>query len=133
MARIESDIVSIDKPQEHIFNFLSNFNNFQKLMPAQVSDWKATEKTCSFNVNGMATVAMKIESLTPHSDIHIVSDGGKLPFEFTLDVVLKKTSETSCTGQIIFEADIPIFLRPMIEKPLGNFFNMLAQKMKEIE
>lgn len=132
MSKIESDIVPIAKTQEHIFNFLSDFNNFQKLMPPQVTEWQSTADTCSFNINGMAHVGMKIDSKTPNDQIHIVSDGGKLPFQFTLDVKLVKTGDASCTGQLIFEADIPIFLRPMVEKPLGNFFNILAKKMADI-
>ncbi|HLG03657.1 MAG TPA: SRPBCC family protein [Bacteroidia bacterium] len=132
MAKIESDIVKIEQPVEKVFGFLSDFNNFQTLMPPQVTNWESTHETCSFTVSGMASVAMRIRSTEPFEKIHIVSDKGKLPFEFTLEVRLKKTGETLCTGQLIFDADIPVFLRPMIEGPLRNFFNMLAQKMKDI-
>ena len=133
MSKIASDVVQINQPQEKIFNFLNDFNNFEKLMPPQVTNWQSTESTCSFTINGMATVGMKIKSCKLFSEINIVSDGGKLPFEFTLDVFINSTGPETCTGQLIFEADIPIFLRPMIEKPLGNFFNMLANKMKDIQ
>lgn len=132
MTKIDSDIVPIPKSQEYIFNFLSDFNNFKKLMPSQVTEWESTADTCSFNLNGMAKVGMKITERKPHDQIHVVSDGGKLPFQFSLDVLIKKTGDTSCTGQIIFDGDIPIFIRPMIEKPLGNFFNLLAKKMADL-
>ena len=132
MTKIDSDIVPIPKSQEYIFNFLSDFNNFKKLMPSQVTEWESTADTCSFNLNGMAKVGMKITERKPHDQIHVVSDGGKLPFQFSLDVLIKKTGDASCTGQIIFEGDIPIFIRPMIEKPLGNFFNLLAKKMADL-
>ena len=131
MTKIESDITEI--PQEKIFSFLGDFNNFEKLMPSQVSDWKSTKDTCSFNISGMAHVAMKIESSTPNSKIHMVSDGGKLPFAFTLDALVNSKTENSCTGQLIFEADIPIFIRPMVTGPLTNFFNALAKKMADIK
>lgn len=132
MSKIESDIVAIPKTQDYIFNFLADFNNFQKLMPPQVTEWESTADTCSFNLNGMAKVGMKITGRTPHEKINIVSDGGKLPFQFTLDVLITKTSDTTCNGQLIFNGDIPIFLRPMVEKPLGNFFNLLAKKMADL-
>ncbi|GAB4134680.1 MAG: hypothetical protein Fur0041_08190 [Bacteroidia bacterium] len=132
MSKIQSDIVEIPQSSEKVFNFLTDFNNFSKLMPPQVSNWKSDKESCSFTINGMATVGMRIKSQEPHNAIHIVSDGDKLPFQFTLDVLLKNTTDTSCTGQLIFEADIPIFLRPMIEGPLKNFFNLLAHKMKDI-
>lgn len=133
MTKIESDIIQIPQSQEKIFLFLSDFNNFEKLMPEQVTEWKSTKETCSFNISGMAKVAMKIESAVPNSKVHIVSDGGKLPFTFTLDALINSTGDNSCTGQLIFEADIPIFIRPMVTGPLGKFFNLLAQKMKDIK
>jgi len=33
---IKSDLVIINKPVSQVFNFLTNFNNFEKLMPEQV-------------------------------------------------------------------------------------------------
>lgn len=132
MSKIETQKVTCQQPAEKIFNFLSDFNNFKSMMPPQVTNWQSTTDTCVFTINNMATVGMKIESKTPHSNIHIVSDGGKVPFSFTLDVNLTSTDPESCVGQLIFNADIPIFLRPMVEGPLGNFFNLLAKKMADI-
>lgn len=133
MSHIETEVVSCQQPAEKIFNFLSDFNNFKALMPPQVTNWQSTSDTCTFTINNMATVGMRIESKTPHSKIHIVSDGGKVPFSFTLDVLITPLTDSNCTGQLIFDADIPIFLRPMVEGPLGNFFNLLAKKMADIK
>ena len=133
MTKIESDITEIPQTQEKIFLFLSDFTNFEKLMPSTVTDWKATKETCSFTISGMAKVAMKIESSTPNSKIHMISDGRKLPFQFTLDALINSKTENSCTGQLIFEADIPIFIRPMVTGPLTNFFNALSKKMVDIK
>ena len=60
MTRIESDKVTVNKTSEEIYTFLSNFNNFQKLMPEQVTNWQSTEEDCSFTIAGMASLGMKI-------------------------------------------------------------------------
>lgn len=134
MTKIESDVVAIEQSQEKVFAFLTDFNNFEKLMPKEVTEWKSTKDTCSFNISGMAKVALKIESTVPNSKVHIASvDGGKLPFAFTLDALINATGENTCTGQLIFNGDIPIFIRPMVTGPLEKFFNSLAHKMKEIK
>ncbi|HTL82318.1 MAG TPA: hypothetical protein VL651_11460 [Bacteroidia bacterium] len=133
MTTIESDITAINNSQENVFNFLSDFNNFGKLMPSSVTDWKCTKDTCSFKVSGMAEVALKIVSTTPFEKIAMESNGGKVPFPFTLDALIKKTGDNSCTGQLVFNADIPIFIRPMVTGPLGNFFNILSKKMADIK
>jgi carbon monoxide dehydrogenase subunit G len=133
MTHIETEKVNCAQPAEKLYTFLSDFNNFKALMPPQVSNWQSTEDTCTFTINNMATVGMKIESKTPHSKIHILSDGGKVPFSFTLDVLITPVDANNSIGQLVFDADIPIFLRPMVEGPLGNFFNLLAKKMADIK
>ena len=132
MTKIESEKVEINNSAENIFNCLSDFNNFQKLMPPQVTNWTSTSEDCSFTINGMATIGMKIIDKTPFTKITI-SSNGKVPFEFKLFVLLTETGANSCAGQLVFESELNMMMKMMVEKPLGNFFNMLAQKMKDIK
>jgi hypothetical protein len=133
MTRIETETVTTAKSQEEVFAFLTDLNNLEKLMPSQVTNWKSTTETCSFTLGGMATVGMRIAGSTPHSLINLVSDGGKIPFSFTLDIHIGAAPEGSgSTGKLLFQADINPFLRPMVETPLRNFFNMLVGKLKDL-
>lgn len=129
--KIESDKSEINKSTAEVFSFLSNFNNFQKLMPPQVTNWQSTESECTFTISGMATIGMKIVEKVPNSLIKI-SSNGKVPFYFFLNVVLTENSLAQCTGQLIFESDLNPMMQMMVEKPLRNFFNLLAGKMKEV-
>ena len=79
MLKIESEKVEINNSAEYIFNYLADFNNFEKLMPPQFTEWKSTTEECSFNINGMATIGMKIIDKTPFTKITI-SSHGKFPF-----------------------------------------------------
>ncbi|MFL5765701.1 MAG: hypothetical protein ACJ77K_17275 [Bacteroidia bacterium] len=130
--KIESEKVDIQNSAERIFSNLSDFNNFGKLMPPQVTNWQSTTDDCSFTINGMATIGMKIIEKTPFSKISITSNG-KVPFEFKLFVLITEKDADNCVGQLVFESDMNPMVRMMVEKPLGNFFNLLAQKMKEIK
>ena len=132
MTKIESEKVEVNNSAENIFNYLSDFNNFQKLMPPQVTNWTSTTEDCSFTINGMATIGMKIIDKAPFTKITI-SSNGKVPFEFKLFVLLTETVANSCVGQLVFESELNMMMKMMVEKPLGNFFNMLAQKMKDIK
>lgn len=129
--KIESKIVELQQPQEKIFLFLSDFNNFGKLMPPQVENWQSTRDECSFSVKGMATLGMKITERHPNERVVIISHGGKIPFSFTLNALVTPNGEGS-KGQLVFEADMNPMMRMMVEKPLTNFFNVLAEKMKDI-
>jgi hypothetical protein len=132
LTKIESDVVEIDNSSEKIYNYLSDFNNFEKLMPSQVTNWKSTSDECSFMLNGMATIGMKIVEKMPFKKITINSNG-KVPFEFQLFVFITEKSATNCSGQLVFESDLNPMLKMMVVKPLGNFFNILAQRMKDIK
>ena len=130
-TKLESDKVEIPNSAQNVFNYLSDFRNFEKLMPSQVTNWTATADECSFVINGMASIGMKIIEKTPYTKITITSNG-KVPFEFKLFVLIEEKDADHCTGQLVFESDLNPMLKMMVEKPLGNFFNMLAGKMKEI-
>jgi len=131
MTTIESSKVEINKSAENLFNYLSNFNNFKHLMPPQVDNWSSTEDECSFTIKGMATIGMKIVEKTPFSYIKIVSNG-KVPFDFILHTKLDVISPEKTNGQLVFEAELNPMIKMMVEKPLTNFFNMLAEKIKDI-
>jgi hypothetical protein len=131
-TKIESEKVGVPHSAEKLFNYLTDFNNFQKLMPPQVTNWVSTNDDCSFTINGMATIGMKIIEKFPFEKI-VISSNGKVPFDFKLFVNIVATSESSCDGQLIFESEMNAMMKMMVEKPLGNFFNLLAQKIKDIQ
>jgi hypothetical protein len=131
MTRIESEKVEVKKSSEEIFNQLTDFRNFGDLMPSQVSNWSATKDSCSFTIQGMANIRMKIVETKPNNYIKIVSED-KTPFDFVLHLNLDEKGKKATEGQLIFEAPLNPFMKMMVEKPLRNFFNYLATKIKDI-
>jgi carbon monoxide dehydrogenase subunit G len=132
MTRIESKVVDINNSSKNIFDFLSDFKNYEKLMPEQVTNWTATNDECNFTISGMATIGMKIVEKNPHNHVGITSHG-KVPFKFTLDANIEETGAKSCKGQLVMNADLNMMMKMMAEKPLRNFLDMLAEKMKDIK
>ena len=131
MTEIKSDPVLIHKSAEDIFNFLSNFDNFEKLMPEQVINWKSSSDSCSFTIKGMADIALKTSEKISYSKI-VWSTDGKAPFDFTLRSVLIEKTEKQTEAQIILDADLSPMLKIMAMRPLGNFVTLLVNKLKEV-
>lgn len=132
MTRIETSKVQVKKNAEEIFNFLLNFNNFQKLMPeGKVSGWNSSEKDFSFVFSGMARIGMAHSSNVPHKEIHIVSNGSN-PFDFTLKVNIDGKEDGTSHVHMEFEAEINPFIKAMVEKPLDTFFNSLTQNLQKL-
>lgn len=131
MASFKSDKIIINKSPEDLYNFLSDFNNFEKLMPEQVTNWQSTDKNCSFTIKGMADLAMKMGNRTEFSQITYNSVGEK-PFTFDLNTHFNLIEADQTETQIILNADLNPMLKMMAGRPLQNFVNLLVNKLKEI-
>ena len=99
-------------------------------MPEQVTDWKSTSEECVFTIKGMATLGMKMKEKIPDSSI-VIERNGKAPFDFLLSCsIADKQSQSEV--QLFFDADLNPMLKVMASKPLTNFLNLIASKLKEI-
>ncbi len=133
MTTISSKKVEVKNSAENIFNFLVDFNNFEKIMPKdKISNWSSNTNECSFEINGLSSIGMKIEQTSPFKSLKMVSQG-KNPFSFTLDVVLEEIGVDRVDSQMIFNGDINSFLKLVVEKPLSNFFNQLVENLGQVE
>ena len=130
MTTIESSEAIVNKNAQDVYNFLSDFRNFEKLMPEQVVNWKADENECSFTIKGMASLGMKIKNKTPNSLIEIESSG-KTPFGFVMKCIIADRQSQSVV-KLTLEADMNPMLKMMAERPLTNFLNLLVTRLAEI-
>lgn len=132
MTVIESKRVNVKNNQESVFEFLGDLNNFKLLLPKdKISNWSSTKETCSFKVQGMATIELILKSSEPTKHHHIVS-GASAPFPFTLDIFVEADGDDAIAYNK-FQGDINPFLRLMVEKPLSNLFNYIADKVAEVK
>jgi hypothetical protein len=59
MTTFNSEQVNIEREYQLIFEFLSDFNNFESLMPPQVTDWECDSESMQFQYQNMATLGMR--------------------------------------------------------------------------
>ena len=132
MTEIKSKKVDLEKSNKTVFEFLSDLNNFARLLPSEkIENVATTTDTCHFDIKGMAHIGLKITEKIPFQKIHLIADG-KTPFDFQLDIFIEEQPNGSA-AQLIFNAEINAFMKMIVEKPLTNFFNMLADKLTEID
>ncbi len=131
MTTIESKQVEIGKGAQELYAFLQDMNNFQQLLPQdRISEWKSDGRSCSFKVQGAATIGLELAGgEAPHLVILKATD--RSPFPFTLNVHLKENNGVTTAWQQ-FEGDINPFIKMMVEKPLKALFDHIADKMKAI-
>lgn len=130
MTKIESNSTGIQASANEVWNYLSDFNNFGNLMPPQIMNWKSTSETCSFTIQNMASLSMRIKEKTAPVQLVIVSEKPS-PFPFELICNLEAISDTSCSSKIQFHAEMNPILTMMAQKPLQNFVNMLNEQLRK--
>ena len=131
MTKFKSNRVLVNATNQELFQFLGDFRNFKDLMPPQIVDWQADEDKCSFTIQGMASLSMRIKEKIPYSNIHITADG-KNPIDYTLDCQFEPGEDNRSWVEIVFDAELNPFLKMVASGPLENLVNMLANKLQEI-
>lgn len=128
--KIESKKVKVPASEEKVFKYVSDLNNFKKLLPDdRISEWESTSDYCSFKVQGTATIDLKLKEQTPYSHI-LLESGSKSPFPFTLDIYFNE-NEGLTTAYQIMNAKVNPFLKMMVERPLTNLFDYIADRLTE--
>jgi len=118
MSKYTSKVGKVNRSDETIYNFLSDFNNLKAVVPAdKVSDFEATEDTCKFNIQGVGQAGLKIIEKDPCKLIKITSDG-KSPFSFFFWIQLKPIEDDAQKTAIRLTIDAN--LNPMMKMMVGK-------------
>ena len=128
--KFETPEIELHKPAEEVYSFLSDFNNFKKILPDSISDWQADADRCSFTFNKMGKMVLKFEEKTPFTYLKIIPDG-KASFDYFLTCNISP-QEIGCKVKITFDASLNPFMKMMAEKPLSKFVGIIEEKIREI-
>ncbi len=130
MTKFESRIGKIQSPQEKVYNFLSDFNNFKHIIPEdKVNEWKSDPESCSFKVSGVGDVGLKMVEKEPY-DLIKITGNGLANVEFFLWIQLKKVSENDTRVKITMKADLNPMLKMAASKPMNSFLEIVVNYME---
>lgn len=129
--KLESKIGKVSYSDEKVYNFLTDFNNFKNLFPAdKVSNWKSDENSCSFSVNPIGETGIKIVEKDPFKLVKLKSlENDK--FNFTFWVQLKMLEEKDTRIKLTLEADLNPMIQMMAKKPLQEFLDKLIDQLEK--
>ena len=127
MGKFSSEVKTIKQDAEKLSGFLTNLNNFKDLLPPQIKNWQSTDKWCSFDIEGTASLGFQIVEQTREKIRY--ENYGKTPFPFFLTVNLEVFSDTQTRVGMIFEASLNPMMKMMIQKPITNLLNLMVDKL----
>jgi carbon monoxide dehydrogenase subunit G len=130
MATIESKSVHVNATPEELFAFVQDLRNLRELLPQdKISEWKGEEKHCSFKVTGGYKVGLEHQTLEEPKRIVLTSDEDS-PIDFDLDIRFDEEGEGS-KASMTSDLKVNAFMRMMVEKPLKNLFDYIADRLQE--
>ncbi|WP_411895958.1 SRPBCC family protein [Winogradskyella sp. A2] len=126
---LESPTVTLDKSPEETYNFLSKVENFESLMPENISKFEVLEDDkFVFALKGMPEIILKKKEETPHNKIVLGAAGGKLDFSLTSQI--SEVSINQSEVQLIFDGEFNAMMAMMIKGPISKFIETLATNLE---
>lgn len=129
MTTFESKI-SINRPANEVYQFLSDMNNHQQLMPENIVDWTSTTDEARFNIQNMGKLALKIDSLVENAEINIIPTE-KPPFDLQLNWKLADAG-THTEALFTISAELNMMLKMLASGPLQKLADHEAQSLTEV-
>ncbi len=126
---LESPKVTIDKSAQELFDFLSKVENFEKLMPENMSKFEMIgNDKFLFALKGMPEIILqKKEEIAPHK-IVLGAAGGKLDFSLTGNITEIDTKKSEV--QLVFSGEFNPMMGMMIKGPISKFIETLVVNLK---
>ena len=127
---LESPKVTVQKSAEELFNFLSDVQNFEQIMPQNTDKFVAGENTFLFALKGMPEIRLNLQQKEPNSKIVLGSASDKFPFSLTGSIA--ETSDNTSEIQLTFEGSFNPMMAMMIKGPLQKFINTLGENIEKL-
>ena len=130
MAIFNSPHIKTRVSAKRFFEKYSNLNNLKEILPTQIVDYKSTEKTCSFKIEGFSEIQLELNEAIPYKKISLISK------DYDLNISLNCFIEEEEGKAIVYleiDADVNFFTKRIVEQPLNNLLKTLSQKIKELK
>jgi len=120
----------INKSQKDFFEFLTDLNNFEQLMPENNTKFEVEGDSFIFGLKGMPEIRLVVKEKQEFDKIVLGAASSKLDFSLTVNI--DKVSETSCETQLLFEGDFNPMMAMMVKGPLQKFINTLTENASKL-
>jgi carbon monoxide dehydrogenase subunit G len=129
MATFESKI-TINNLLPVIYQFLSDFNNHQQLMPDNVQNWSSTYNEANFGIQNMVKLSLKINKRVEDKSIEIIAIENP-PFSVQLNWELAANGDTTDVTFTI-NAELNVMMKLVASGPLQKLTEHETQRLATI-
>ena len=135
MTKFESSVRQIDAPQQKIYDTLSNLENLEKIRDRipedKADDLSFDNDSIAVRVNPVGMVKFKIIEREEPKTIKFEAEGSPVPVNFWIQIL--PVEETTAKMKLTIKADIPFFMKGMVQKPLEQGIEKIADILQMIK
>lgn len=135
MTKFESSVKVIPYSQECVYDKLADLSNLEsikdRLPQDKVKDMSFDTDTLSFNVDPVGQLTLKIIEREPCKCIKFETINSPLPFNMWIQIV--SSADEECKLKITIGLDINPFMKAMVQKPLQEGLEKMADMLSMIQ
>ena len=122
---LESKKTVINKSQKDFFEYLTNLNNFEQLMPENTDKFEVDGDSFIFSLKGMPEIRLVMKEKQEFDKIILGAASSKLSFSLT--AIINAVTENSCEVQLLFDGEFNAMMAMMVKSPLQKFIDTLTE------
>jgi hypothetical protein len=131
ISKFHSRTARLTCTSKEFFIFITDLRNFGQFIPERsVEGWQADENSCTFRMNPMGDISLKITSKTPSSEVSF-SGIVLVTTTFVLHVSIGENESGNADVKLLMEAELNPMLRAMASGPIEEFLETLVTEMEK--
>lgn len=134
MSQYESSVKNIPFPQARVYAKLEDLNNLEslkdKLPEDKVKDLIYSRDEATVNVPPMGNVTIRVVEREEPKCIKLEAVGSPIPMNMWIQII--PDGEEASKMRVVAKAEVNFMLRAMIDKPLKNGIEKIAEALSLI-
>ena len=134
MSQYESSVKNIPFPQARVYAKLEDLNNLEtlkdKLPEDKVKDLTYSRDEATVNVPPMGNVTIRVVEREEPKCIKLEAVGSPIPVNMWIQII--PDGEEASKMRVVAKAEVNFMLRAMIDKPLKNGIEKIAEALSLI-
>jgi len=126
---LETPQIPVQKSAEDLYIFLTNFKNFEQIMPENTETFELRDNGFVFGLKGMPKIKLKLDEKIPHSKIVLGSAAEQFPFTLIANI-----TDDGDKSKVDFKFDGKFnpMISMIVKKPLQKFIDTLSSNLEKL-
>ena len=134
MSQYESSVKNIPYPQERVYSKLEDLNNLESIKDRvpqdKVKEFAFDRDSVTVEVSPLGKITLKIIEREEPKCIKLEAVGSPIPINLWVQII--PDGEEASKMRVVIKAEINFMLRSMIEKPLKEGIEKIAEALSLI-